>query len=131
MTVTLQFHSWIRAQGPQPHRCMRCGAVHIIDGQNRITLKSHGQQVARLSPEYSYPEYAPYRPGPYRVRFNNGNWSKSYVNWNGEYFHNGPVRFSDGSIMSWQGLAGDMEHLKLMPYDHTSPLPEIGGNDDD
>lgn len=117
MKISIQFHTYIRARGPTPQRCMLCGAVHMIDGNNKITLNEPGHPLARLSQEYPYPEYAPYRVGAYRVRYSNGNWSKALINWDGEKFNNGPILFREGSITSWQGLAGDMEHTKTMPYE--------------
>jgi hypothetical protein len=130
MKVSIYFHTFIRQHGPQQQRCMRCGAVHDVDEKNNIRLRSPGVQIARLSEEFAYPEYPPTRVGAYRVRYSNGQWGKTYANWNGEMFHNGPVMFREGSIISWQGLAGDMEYLKKMPYDIADPLPDMGSDDE-
>jgi hypothetical protein len=124
MKVSIHFHTYIRMHGPQNQKCYTCGAIHLVDEKNRITLKTPGQPLAKLSQEYPYPEYAPYRVGAYRVRYSNGNWSKTLVSWNGEVWSNGPIVFHVGSIVAWQGLAGDMEHTKRMPYDLAAPLPD-------
>lgn len=124
MKISVFFHSYIRANGPQQQKCMKCGALHDIDEKNNVRLKQAGTQLARLSQEYPYPEYKPFRIGPYRVRFSNGNWAKSLVTWDAdnECWRDGPVLFHTGSIIAWQGLAGDMEHIKRMPYMLGEPL---------
>jgi hypothetical protein len=125
MKVSIHFMTYIKSNGAQKQHCVVCGAIHQVNPDQSICLTKSGAMMARLSQEYDYPEYKPYRPGPYRVRYANGNWSKSYVTWNGDAWHNGPVFFRDGSIVAWQGLAGDMEHLKRMPYEHDEPLPHV------
>lgn len=122
MKVTIHFHSYIRLNGSQRQKCMHCEAVHLVDEKNRVTLLTPGQPLAKLSMEYPFPEYEPYRVGSYRVRYENGNWAKMLVTWTGEGWRNGPIAFSAGAIISWQGLAGDMEHTKRMPYDIAPPL---------
>lgn len=131
MKVSIHFHTYIRMHGPQQQKCMLCGAIHIVDGKNNITLKTPGTPVAKLSQEYAYPEYRPYRVGAYRVRYSSGAWSKTYVTWDGDVWRNGPVLFHEGSIVAWQGLAGDMEHTKRMPYDMADPLPVMADDGDD
>ena len=131
MKVSIHFHTYIRMHGMQVQKCMLCGALHEVDEKNNIRLKTPGVPLAKLSSEFAYPEYKPYRVGAYRVRYSNGNWAKSYVTWNGEAWHNGPVMFHAGSIVSWQGLAGDMEHTKRMPYDIAPPLPYEPVDSDD
>ena len=131
MKVSIHFHTYIRLHGPQTQKCFKCGALHDVDEKNNIRLKTPGVPLAKLSCEYPYPEYAPYRVGPYRVRFSTGNWAKSYLTWDGEGFHNGPVRFATDSIQSWQGLAGDMEYLKRMPYVIADPISCEGVDDAD
>src|SRR5579864_8100452 len=128
MKVSVYFHTFIRANGPTPQKCMLCGAVHEVDGRNQIRLIKPGAPIAKLSQEYPYPEYRPYRVGDYRVRYSNGNWSKSYVTFDGDVWRNGPVLFHVGSIIAWQGLAGDMEHTKRMPYDIAAPIPFVPGD---
>jgi len=125
MKVSIHFHTYIRQHGPQQQRCPLCGAVHSVDGKNEIRLLTPGAPLAKLSQEYPYPQYAPYRVGGYRVRFENGNWSKSLVTWDADNhaWRDGPILYRDGSIVAWQGLAGDMEHTKRMPYDLGQPLP--------
>lgn len=131
MKVSIFFHTFIRAHGPQQQRCVVCGAVHEVNEKNEIRLKTPGLQLARLSQEYDYPLYKPYRVGPYRVRYSSGNWAKSQVTWDGDVWRNGPVLFHAGSIIAWQGLAGDMEHLKRMPYDLSAALPiPVEGDDE-
>lgn len=123
MVVSLSFHSYIRQHGPQHQKCMTCGAVHDVDEKNNIRLVKAGIQVARLSDVFSFPLYVPHRVGQYRVQWSTGNWSTSYLNWDGEKFHNGPIIFSAGAIIAWQGLAGDMEHLKTIPGALLDALP--------
>lgn len=115
MKVSIFFHTYIRQNGPQQQKCTTCGAIHDIDEKNNIRLVSPGVQVARLSEVFPFPQYVPHRVGQYRVRWSTYNWSKTYLNWDGEKFHNGPIVFSHGAIIAWQGLAGDMEHLKKIP----------------
>lgn len=131
MKVSIHFMSYIKSNGPQRQHCVVCGAVHQVNQDQSICLVKAGAMVARLSQEYDYPEYKPYRPGAYRVRYSNGNWCKQYVTWNGETFHNGPIFYREGSIVAWQGLAGDMEHTKQMPYEHDAPLAYLPGDGDD
>lgn len=123
MKVSIHFHTYIRLHGAQVQRCQLCGAEHIVDGKNHITLKTPGRPLARLSQEYSYPEHKPYRVGPYRVRYSTGNWAPTMATWDGDVWRNGPILFHAGSIIAWQGLAGDMEHTKRLPYDLNEPLP--------
>ncbi len=130
MKISIFFHTYIRQHGPQKQCCVMCGAVHEIDGKNYVRLSIPGAQMARLSQEYAYPEYKPFRTGPYRVRYSNGQWAKVMAMFDGDVFRNGPLLFQAGSIMAWQGLAGDMEHLKRMPYDLVPPLPYDGGDDE-
>jgi len=125
MQVSLMFDAFIRREGPQDQRCGKCGCVHHLTS-NSISLKERGVIMARLSQEYVYPDQPPTRVGAYRVRFSNGQWAKSYWYWDGHGFVNGPIRLSRGSITSWQGLAGDMEHLRTMPYDLPAPIPAHG-----
>jgi hypothetical protein len=122
--VLIGFGQYIISNGPQRQKCQRCGAIHLVS-EHKVELLVPGTLIAKLSPVYEYPEYSPFRAGPYRVRYSNGNWSKNLVSWNGENWHNGPVLFREGSIVAWQGLAGDMEHLKEMPYEHAAPLPDL------
>jgi len=129
MKVSIFFHTYIRSNGPQKQRCPMCGAVHEVNGKNEIRLTVPGAQMAKLSQEYGYPEHKPWRVGAYRVRYSNGQWSKVKVTWDGDVWRNGPVLFHAGSIVAWQGLAGDMEHLKRMPYDLTDPLPYNGDDE--
>lgn len=121
MKVTVFFHAYVTQNGPTPQACQTCGAVHTVH-VDRIELKEPGKRVAKLSMEYDYPEYKPFRVGPYRVRFSNRNWGAGLWNWNGEYFYNGAIMAREGSIIAWQGLAGDMEHEKRMPYDLHAPM---------
>lgn len=130
LKINVLFHTYIRKNGPQKQKCMHCGAVHDVDEKNNVRLAIPGTQMAKLSMEYPYPEHKPYRTGPYRVRYSNGNWSRALLNWNGEHFHNGPVLLREGSIIAWQGLAGDMEHHKRMPYDHVPPVADMPEGDD-
>lgn len=129
MKVSIHFHTFIRAHGPQVQKCMICGALHEVDEKNNIRLKVPGSPLAKLSQIYDYPEHKPYRVGDYRVRYSNGNWSKTYVTFDGDVWRNGPVLFHAGSIVAWQGLAGDMEHTKRMPYDIAPPIPFTGDED--
>jgi hypothetical protein len=129
MKVSIQFHTYIRANGPQVQKCYKCGALHDVDEKNNIRLRTPGVQLAKLSPEYPYPECKPYRVGAYRVRYAGGQWGKSAAMWDGEVFRNGPILFHAGSIVAWMGLAGDMEHLKRMPYELIDPLPYTGGDE--
>lgn len=122
MKVTLMFQSYVRLHGSQRQKCYACGAIHEVAENNKISLLVAGTPMAKLSQEYAFPEYAPYRVGAYRVRYSTGNWSKVLIVWDGEHWHNGPIVFATGSIISWQGLAGDMEHLKRMPYDLVAPI---------
>jgi hypothetical protein len=123
MKVSVYFHTYIRSNGPTHQKCMLCGAIHLVNEHNHITLWRAGEPLAKLSQEYPFPECIPYRVGAYRVRYSNNNWSKGLVTWDGERFHNGPIVFQTGSIIAWQGLAGDLEHTKKMPYELMAPLP--------
>lgn len=125
MKVSIHFHSYIRAHGPQVQKCYTCGALHEVDEKNNIRLKQAGEPMARLSLEYGYPEYKPHRTGAYRVRYSNGQWAKTLVTWDGDVWRNGPVLFQAGSIVAWMGLGGDMEHMKKLPYNLPSPLPYV------
>lgn len=132
MKITDHMHSYLRLNGPTRQKCFMCGAIHLIDAKNNVSLVTPGHPVAKLSMVYPYPEYAPYRVGPYRVLYENGNWAKVLVTWNGEHWHNGPIVFSAGAIVGFQGLAGDMEHTKRMPYDLAPPIeiPNIEGDEE-
>lgn len=121
MKVSVQFHWYIVGNGMQHQKCQNCGAVHDVT-PDKITLSTPGVPFAKLSAFYDYPEYKPYRVGPYRVMFQTGNIAKSYYEWDGETFRNGPMILSPGTIIAWQGLAGDNEHTKRMPYEHDAPL---------
>jgi hypothetical protein len=117
------FHQYIVWNGPTKQRCSMCGAVHLVT-VDTVTLETPGVLVARLSAVYDFPEYKPYRTGAYRVWFK-GIYkpAKRLAFWDGEFWRNGPVTFSDGSIHRWQGLGGDNEHTKKMPYEHDPPFP--------
>lgn len=135
LKVSIHFHTYIRQHGPQIQRCQLCGAQHEIDGKNNIILKVPGKPLAKLSQEFPYPEYQPTRCGPYRVRFQSGNWSKILITWDmdsGGIWRNGAALFHSGSIVSWQGLAGPDEHTKRMPYELVDALPvaEVEGDDE-
>jgi DNA-directed RNA polymerase subunit RPC12/RpoP len=130
MKISIFFHTYIRQHGPQVQKCFTCGALHDIDEKNNVRLKVMGTPMARLSMEFPYPEHKPYRVGPYRVRYSNGTWSKVLVTYDGDVWRNGPVLFHAGSIVAWQGLAGDMEHTKRMPYDMVPPMPYMGDSDE-
>jgi hypothetical protein len=121
LQVLAAFAYYIASHGPQNQKCTKCNAVHRINSDASVCLTTPGVHYAKLSVVFAFPEYKPYRVGAYRVRYGNGNWAKGLATWDGEHFSNGPVLFSDGSIVAWQGLAGDMEHLKPIPYDLVPP----------
>jgi hypothetical protein len=121
MSVSVQFHYYIVQHGHQRQTCMSCGAIHELSSTD-VRLDVPGTQYARLSMEYPFPEHKPYRAGLYRVRFASRQWARAYWEWTGETFRNGPMTLASGSIISWQGLGGDMEHLKRMPYEHVQPI---------
>lgn len=131
LKISIHFHTYIRANGPQRQKCYNCNAVHEVDEKNNIRLVIPGERIAALSPVFSYPEYKPHRVGAYPVQYSNGTWSKMLATWDGEVWRNGPVLFHEGSIIAWQGLAGDMEHLKRIPGHYADPLPEQLNMDDD
>lgn len=124
MKVSIFFHTYIRQHGPQQQKCQTCGAIHDVDEKNNIRLVKPGVQIAQLSDVFPYPEFEPYRVGPYRVQWSTKQWSKTYLNWDGEKFHNGPVTFSRGAIMAWQGLGGNMEHMKHIANRLIDVLPD-------
>lgn len=128
MKVSIHFMAYIKSNGPTKQHCTACGAIHMIHPDKQITLHKPGALVARLSQEFPYPEYKPYRVGPYRVRYSSGNWAKSYITWDGDAWRNGNILFHSGSIIAWQGLGGDMEHYKTMPYEHSDPIPYTPGD---
>lgn len=130
MTVSLQFHWFIVGNGPQAQRCNNCGAVHTVH-EHSVALATPGAMFAKLSAWFDFPYYKPYRVGVYRVTYQNGSVSKTLLAWNGEVWHNGPMVFQPGSIAFWQGLAGDMEHVKRMPYDFVMPIDINGSNHDE
>lgn len=135
MKVSVGFHTYVAANGPQHQKCYHCGAVHNVawNGTARmhdITLHTAGQQMAAMTEPFPYPEYKPHRVGAYRVQYSNHNWSPALWNWDGDKFHNGPVLAREGSIVAWVGLAGDMEHLKARPEDLSDPLPGTAAVDE-
>jgi len=130
MKVSVFFHTYITSNGPQQQKCQSCGAVHLIAWDNvrrtqNVTLAEPGVRTAKPSDIFPYPEYKPYRVGPYRIQFSNHNWGVDLWNWDGDKFHNGPMLMREGSIIAWQGLAGDMEHTKRMPYELNDPLSNM------
>lgn len=125
MEVSIAFQMFIQQNGNQSQRCQVCGAVHTV-AQHGQVLKESGVLIARLSPVYDFPEYKPYRTGAYRVWFTlDAPPARRLTHWDGEYWTNGPIRFSDGAVKQWQGLGGDMEHTKKMPYEHDAPFPML------
>lgn len=130
IVITPSFHYYIVSHGNQRQTCIACGAIHEVSS-NDVRLDVPGTQYARLSMEYPFPQHKPYRVGAYRVRFKSRHWARSYWEWDGDKFHNGPMILTTGSIISWQGLGGDMEHLKRMPYELSDPLSNAGVDNDD
>jgi hypothetical protein len=132
MKISIHFHTYIRQYGPQVQKCYVCGALHDVDEKNNVKLKVPGVPLAKLSQEYPFPEYEPYRTGAYRVRFSTGNWCTHLRMWDADIrqFRDGACLFAAHSIMGWQGLAGDMEHLKTMPYKLGAPLSIVGDDDE-
>jgi hypothetical protein len=129
-TEPLEISAWLQAKlvaesSSFRQTCAMCGAIHRITAHS-IDLVSQGARIAKLSEWYSYPIYKPHRVGLYRVKFSTGNIAKSYFEWTGDMWRNGPIIMGEGSITEWQGLGGDMEHLKTMPYLHDMPLPNGG-----
>jgi hypothetical protein len=125
LKILPMFHMYIVTHGPQKQRCTICNAVHHVTS-DAVTLEIPGVLVARLSAVYDFPEYKPYRTGPYRVWFTKQyKAAKRLAHWDGDNWCNGPVIFQDGSIWRWQGLGGDMEHTKKMPYEHDPPFPML------
>lgn len=122
MKISVMFHSYIRMHGPQQQKCYKCGAIHDIDEKNNVRLRTPGEPLAKLSVEFPYPDYKPYRVGAYRVRYSNGTWGKVKATWDGDVFRNGPILFHEGSIIAWQGLATEFEHTRKMPYDMADPM---------
>ena len=124
LTVSIAFQSYILANGMQSQCCNVCNAVHSITKTLVVTLTKPGVLIARLSAVYEFPEYKPYRTGAYRVWFSGYDEpARRLAVWNGKSWCNGPIVFSDAAVKQWQGLGGDMEHTKRMPYEHDAPFP--------
>lgn len=131
----MQISAWLQAKlvadpgaAQFNQSCPMCGAVHMVMS-NSVTLTRPGANIAKLTEWYDADVYEPYRVGPYRVMFQTGEIARSYWEWNGTGWVNGPMTLSVGSVRCWQGLAGDMEHLKTLPYAHDLPLsvaPDAG-----
>lgn len=130
MEVSVAFQMYARQNGMQNQRCVVCEGVHQVaslpDGRVSVALMVPGILIARLSAVYDNAEYKPYRTGPYRVWFVGAvDASRRLVNWDGTDWTNGPIRFADNAIAAWQGLGGDMEHTKKMPYEFDAPFPML------